>query len=357
MIRYIIKENLLEAPVQALVNTVNTVGVMGKGIALQFKETFPNNFKSYLEACKSGWLRPGKLLVNRENTIGGEKIIINFPTKTEWFKKSSYEYIESGLLDLVKIIVNQKINSIAIPPLGCGNGGLQWEEVKILLETHLSPLVDVEILIYEPNEEIKRALKIQESKKIAKLTQSRAMLLYSLFYYEALGEASSLFVANKLAYFLQRLGENLRLKFKAHYYGPYSVQVGHVLHSLNGKYLKGLEQMNAKAFEPLELNYELFNEVEDYIKRELNAAQKQRLLNLTNLIDGFQSTLSLEVLATVDYVRDVHNAKEKEEVFEKIQNWNERKRKLFDEKHLDVAIQHLDRYARKFALATEADST
>ncbi len=126
-----------------------------------------------------------------------------------------------------------------------------------------------------------------------------------MFYYESMGENSSLFVANKLAYFLQRLGEKSlnKLKFTASHYGPYSVQVGHLLNNVNGKYLKGLEQMNAKAFEPLELQYDKIKEVSDYVRKELSSEQRTRLSNLVKLIDGFQSALALEILASVDFVK------------------------------------------------------
>jgi O-acetyl-ADP-ribose deacetylase (regulator of RNase III) len=150
-----IKGNLLSAPTQALVNTVNTIGVMGKGIALQFKERFPENRVAYERACKVGEMKIGKMLVVRENTTEGEKIIINFPTKNEWFKKSQYNYIEEGLNDLVHVIKEFNIRSIAIPPLGCGNGGLQWVKVKRMIENSLGDLKDTEILIYEPNDAVK----------------------------------------------------------------------------------------------------------------------------------------------------------------------------------------------------------
>ncbi len=342
MIKYT-KGNLLEAPVQALVNTVNTVGVMGKGIALQFKEAFPTNLKAYLEACKEGWLQPGKLLVVREETLDGEKVIINFPTKIEWFKKSRYEYIEEGFKELVKVIESEEIKSIAIPPLGCGNGGLKWEKVRALMERYLSPLTDVEIIIYEPSEKVKEILKKEESTKHITLTPARAMLLYAMFYYETMGETSSLFVANKLAYFLQRLGEKSfnRLKFEASHYGPYSVQVVHMLHDLTGKYLKGLEQMKAKAFEPLELQYDRVKEVSGYIKKKLTQEQRNRLKNLITLIDGFQSALSLEVLASVDYVLRKKPGIQENQVLRTIQSWSERKRKLIQGKHVQIALQHL----------------
>jgi len=343
MIRYT-TGNLLEARSQALVNTVNTVGVMGKGIALQFKEAFPANFRQYAEACKSKWLQPGKLLIVREITLQGEQFIINFPTKTEWRQKSKYEYIESGLKALSDELQKGKIRSISIPPLGCGNGGLEWNRVKALIENHLSPFSEIEITIFEPNDIVKDILKKQEAVKDAKLTPARAMLLYAMFYYETLGESSSLFVANKLAWFLQRLGENLRLNFTESHYGPYSVQVGHVLHNLNGKYLKGLEQMNAKAFENIELSYGTFNEVKQYIDKELKPEQKLRLENLTTLIEGFQSALALEILATVDFVKKVKATTSDEEIIKAVQDWSPRKREFFQEKYIRIAINHLNKF-------------
>lgn len=340
-----IKGNLLNAKVQALVNTVNTVGVMGKGIALQFKEAFPNNYRIYVDTCKRGELVPGKLLVVKEPTLEGEKIIINFPTKTLWHLKSKYDYIEQGLGELVDVIKRENIKSIAIPPLGCGNGGLKWERVRSLMEKYLEHLTDVDILIYEPNEAVKELLKQQDNKKDAKLTQARAMLLYVMFYYESFGEDTSLFVANKLAYFLRRLGEKSfsNLRFEASRYGPYTVQVEHMLHNINGKYLKGLEQMNAKAFEPLELQYDKLQEVSEYVKKELSEDQKTIIKNLTKIIDGFQSALSLEILATVDFVSKDKSLKN-EDIVRTIHNWSDRKKKLFQDKYIDVAINHLRNY-------------
>ena len=341
--------NLLEAQTQALVNTVNTVGVMGKGIALQFKEAFPNNFKSYASVCKNKELHTGKLLIVKEHTLQGEKIIINFPTKTEWYLKSKYEYIEEGLKELVKAIELYKIQSIAIPPLGCGNGGLKWEIVKPMIEKYLGNLQNVDIQIFEPNDAIKEILKKQDIHKEMKLTPARAMILYAMFFYESLGENSSLFVANKLAYFLQRLGEKAfnKLKFEANHYGPCSVQVEHLLHNLNGKYLKGLEQMNVKAFEPLELKYETIKEISDYVRKELSPEQRIILSNLVKLIDGFQSALSLEVLATVDFVKKNEPNLNQDEIIENIQNWSKRKEKLFKERHIKIAINHLQDYGNR----------
>ena len=178
MIRFT-KGNLLTANAEALVNAVNTVGVMGKGIALQFKEEFPENFAIYADACKSGELVPGKLLItNEKNRDGEEKTIINFPTKLNWRNPSKYEYIRDGLAELVKAIGERKITSFAIPPLGCGNGGLKWEIVKGLIEEALND-VDADISIYEPNTEIKSML---QSKPVGKesdvLSENRKPLYF-----------------------------------------------------------------------------------------------------------------------------------------------------------------------------------
>lgn len=348
-----IKGNLLEAKTQALVNTVNTVGVMGKGIALQFKENFPTNYKVYALACKNKELIPGKLLVVNEATLEGDKLIINFPTKTEWFLKSKYEYIEEGLQELARVIEKYNIESIAIPPLGCGNGGLKWEKVKPMIEKYLGHLTNIDIQVYEPNEAVKEILKKQEAIKEVSLTPARAMLLYAMFYYESLGESTSLFVANKLVYFLQRMGEKNfnKLKFEAHHYGPYAVGVEHLLHHLNGTYLKGLEQMNAKAFEPLELQYDKVKEVSAYVKKELTQEQRTRLSNLIKLIDGFQSALSLELLATVDYVKKESPGIKKEDIVKTIHNWSDRKRRLLQEKYIDIAINHLESYSTNLQIS------
>ncbi len=150
MIQYV-TGNLLKSHAQALVNTVNTVGVMGKGIALQFKAQFPHNYKVYVKACKENTLQVGNLLVVVDKSLRcGNKIIINFPTKTDWRKPSEYCYVEKGLMALVAFIKERKIQSIALPALGAGNGRLDWSKVKILMEQYLSPL-HCNIYIYEPN--------------------------------------------------------------------------------------------------------------------------------------------------------------------------------------------------------------
>jgi O-acetyl-ADP-ribose deacetylase (regulator of RNase III) len=343
--------NMLEADTEALVNTVNTFGVMGKGIALQFKERFPMNFKTYADACKKGEMQVGKMLVVKENTLNGEKLIINFPTKIEWFKKSQYSYIEDGLKDLARVIEEYKIKSIAIPPLGCGNGGLKWEKVKPMMDKYLGQLPNVIIQIYEPNDAVKEILQKEEIQKEVGLTAARAMLLYALFKYEKMGEVATIFSANKLAYFLQKSGEPMRLQFVPYKYGPYAQAIEKVLYALNGKYLTGMEQMKARAFEPLQLNYKKYEEVENYVNTNLTSDQKQRLESVFNIIDGFETTLSLEILSSAHFLISENPSLNEDQLFEQIKAWNERKKSIVTKEYINIALEHLNDYSSKLNFA------
>jgi O-acetyl-ADP-ribose deacetylase (regulator of RNase III) len=336
--------DLLQSSAEALVNTVNTVGVMGKGVALQFKEAFPNNNKQYIDACKSKELTIGKLLaVWDENLILGRKLIINFPTKAHWRYPSHLSYIEKGLKALRELITERNIKSIAIPPLGSGNGGLDWNEVKPMIVNALQDL-DTEVIIYEPNKAIKEILQKQETKSAVGLTNARASLLYALFAFESMGEYSSLFSANKLAYFLQRQGLEMNLQFKPLHYGPYAIGVEKVLYRLNGVYLKGLEQGQAKPFEPLKLNYEKWNEVREYVNTKLSPAESQRVKNLIEFLSGYTSELSLEILASVDYLLNTQPSASLDEVMTAIAQWNNRKKELFKRELVEKAYLHLQHY-------------
>lgn len=327
-----------------LVNTVNTVGVMGKGIALQFKDEFPHNYAVYVEECRKGEMYPGKLLTVKDYSPRyGYKTIVNFPTKVHWRNPSEYEYIEKGLVALREFIITNNVESISIPPLGCGNGGLDWARVKPMILDALSGL-RAAIHIYEPNADVARLLKaLAQPIGDVKLNTSSAMMLYALFFYETLGEPSNLFAANKLVYFLQRLGEPAfdKYKFKAASFGPYSQEVGRALHQLNGKYLTGLEQMSLRAFDPLTLQYNTWEEVKQYVDNILPQESRERLNQLITLVSGFQSTLSLEVLATVDYVRKENPGISLEDTIKKVWKWSNRKKALFKERYIQIAYDHL----------------
>ena len=141
---------LLDAPVEALVNTVNTVGVMGKGIALQFKRAYPAMFKDYAAAAKRNELALGRMHVWHTGKLEGPRVMINFPTKRHWRGGSRLPDIEAGLKDLIEVIQRERIRSIAVPPLGCGHGGLNWADVEPLIRAKMQGLKDVDVRIYPP---------------------------------------------------------------------------------------------------------------------------------------------------------------------------------------------------------------
>jgi O-acetyl-ADP-ribose deacetylase (regulator of RNase III) len=315
--------------------------VMGKGIALQFREAFPENYKLYRQAVNRGDVVIGKMFVYRSAQLDGTRYIINFPTKEEWFRPSSYAYIEEGLKDLVRVIQLSGIKSVAIPPLGCGHGGLDWKIVKTMIEQAMSSLPEVEVVLYEPDAKVNEILAAQGSDKETKLTPARAMMLYLLFYYEALGEQASLFAANKLSYFLQQFGEKqLKLRFVR----PYSSQVDHLMYALNGKYLSGLEQRSAKAFDPLRLNYAALEEVQQFLQSQLNPSEQDRIRRVAEFIDGFASPLALEALASVYSILEEYPDWNEDQVFGQIQEWSARKKNIFSRPQIDAAYKHLQQF-------------
>lgn len=325
MIHYI-TGNLLDSDAEALVNTVNTVGVMGKGIALQFKNAFPNNYKKYFEACKNKELNVGQLLVTEENVLSGKKIIINFPTKTNWRLPSEYKYIEDGLAELVKVIKEKNIKSIAIPPLGAGNGGLDWNKVKLILEKYLSHL-KVEVFIYEPNATIKEVLK----KERVKLTPARAMLLSVLYDLVRNGEFVSEFASEKIAYFLQNFGakDSFKLEFKQNFYGPYSGKVKHVLYYLNGSYIMGYSSKDKKPFEELQIVMESEKEVDEFLSKPENREYKIIAQKTKTFLSGFYSSFGLELLSTIDFIMKEKNITQEKDIINCLENWSSRKKTMF----------------------------
>lgn len=342
MIQYIVG-NLLESEAQVLVNTVNTVGVMGKGIALQFKTQFPHNFKIYAQACKEKTLQIGELLtVEDHSSLYGKKTIVNFPTKTDWRRASDYQYIEKGLQALVTFVKAQKITSMAIPPLGVGNGGLEWAKVRTLMEQYLSPL-PCHIYIYEPNTAVKEVLK----KERVALTPARAMLLAVLYDLVANGEFVSEFASEKVAYFLQRFGANdfFKLSYQPNFYGPYSGKVKHVLHYLNGSYLNGYSAKDKKPFEPLDLIRDAEADVWAFLTQKENQTAYQTVLKTKSFLSGFYSNFGLELLSTLDYIVQMQKTKDLELIKQQLEQWSSRKTKLFaKERFLQIGIQHLEKH-------------
>ncbi len=335
-----IKGDLFDSDAEALVNTVNTEGVMGKGIALQFKSHFPENFKHYASACKNKELKIGTLLVTEEETLlTGRKTIINFPTKTTWRLPSEYKYIEIGLKELHRVIKDRNIKSIAIPPLGAGNGGLEWDVVKAMILSHLSGL-ECKILIYEPNSQIQEKLKDER----VKLTPARAMLLAVMYQLVRNGEFASEFAAEKIAYFLQRFGakESFNLEFKPYFYGPYSGKVKHVLYYLNGSYITGFTSKEKKPFEELGLIMKAEVDVDAFLNRPENKAHQITVEKTKEFLTGFYSSFALELLSTIDFIIKDKGINSVEAITKELNNWSNRKRTLFtNPTFIETALSNL----------------
>jgi len=335
MIKYQVG-NILESQTEALVNTVNTVGVMGKGIALSFKMTFPIVNEEYLKAIKQGLIQIGTVQVIKMNTLV-PKYIINFPTKKDWRYPSKVEYIEKGLDDLVAKICEYDIKSISVPPLGCGNGKLKWEIIRPLMVNHFIPIADrVEIVIFEPGYSDQRMVQ----KEDVKLTPARAMLIYLLKQYQVLGYSINLLVAQKLAYLLQRFGEPLNLKFEKGHYGPYAHRLLHLLKYLNGYYIWFKEEDNRPG-NTVNIDVKNYTKVESYMADSISDEQKERIQKVLKAIEGFESPYGLELLATVDFIIQQTHTSEYEIIQKDIYNWTYRKRTIMKPYHIQVATKQV----------------
>lgn len=336
----IVQGDLLQQnDVDAIVNTVNCVGVMGKGIALQFKKKWPANFKAYADACKSGDVRPGKMFVYDAGALATPKYVVNFPTKDHWRGKSQIEFIQSGLQDLTRLVRELNIHSIAVPPLGCGNGGLVWDNVKVLIEEAFADLPDVDVRLFAPGQS-PRAKDIAVKTERPRMTPGRAAILKVLETYRTLNYGLSKIEVQKLAYFLQNAGENLRLNFMKNQYGPYADQLRHALDRMDGHFIRGVgDGVVESEIEPIP---EALVEADQFIISQENPKLVEHVNRVRELIEGFQSPYGMELLSTVHWVAIYENAQTVEQATESIHNWNERKRNIMNSEHIKIAWERLE---------------
>lgn len=346
------KGNLLEANVEAVVNTVNTVGVMGKGIALMFKERFPKNYREYVAASKIGAIQIGKMFISATDELSGPKWVINFPTKKHWRYPTKIEWVRAGLVALRDVIQEKQISSIAVPPLGCGNGGLNWSDVRPLIEEYLGNLTDVEVIVYEPTQEYQNVAK---KKGVETLTPARALIAEMIRRYWVLGIECTLLEAQKLAWFLERmvvkmgLDDPLDLRFTADRYGPYANRLMHLLDGLDGSYLHCDKRLSdATPFDTIWFEDAKREKLDLYLKGADASVYLPALEAADELIDGFQSPLGLEALATVDWLIAREGAEASlEGIRNGIRNWPagpthaQRKERLFSDRLLTLALERL----------------
>lgn len=343
--------NLLEASVEALVNTVNEVGVMGKGIALMFKEAYPESARAYEDACKRGLVRVGQVLVTPSQRLLGPRWIIHFPTKKHWRQPSRMDWVRDGLRDLVRQLRERDIQSVAVPPLGCGNGGLDWEQVRREIEVAFAELPEVHVEVFAPSPEYLNAPKREG---VEELTPARALIAELVRRYSILGIECALVEVQKLAWFLQRviraqgLTDPLGLTFAPNRYGPYDDRLRHLLDSLDGSYLHCERRIaDASPFERVWFEDQKRAQVAEYLRNEANE-YLPALERTAAVIDGFESPLGMELLATVDWLLSREAvAPTVADVQAGLRRWPAgadaaaRKQRIFEPRMLEVALRRL----------------
>lgn len=334
---YSVKGNLLEDQAEAYVNTVNTVGVMGKGIALQFKKAFPAMFKQYAKDCRAGKVQVGKMHIVSVEGLTNPRLIINFPTKEHWRNPSNVNYIREGLKDLVKVIHGLEIKSLALPPLGCGNGGLDWSIVRPIIFEELDHL-EIDIHLYEPIGAPPQDEMIVRTKR-PNMTMGRALLIGAMERYAGPGYRMSLLEVQKIAYFLYEIGALPKLNFKKHIYGPYSEKVNHVLQAMEGHWIRGYGDRTEGA--EIYLLDGAIEEAECFLNKHQEA--QDYLEKLTDLIYGFETPYDLELLSTVNWVLKDNeiDINDKESVLHSVQKWNSRKKKIFPPHDIEIVRDYL----------------
>lgn len=315
--------NVLESNAECLVNTVNCEGYMGKGIAYQFKIKFPRNNDDYIKACKDGTLRVGKLHYFKEDG----KTIVNFPTKDKWREKSKINYIKEGMKELVHLIESLKIESIAIPPLGCGNGGLNWSDVKPIILDDLQTLAKtVEIYIYEPSKYYQN-----NPTQAPKLNTSHLILMAfkpNLYRFNKLR-------LQKTAYFMNLFSGYEYFKFDKHLYGPYAHSIDILIKDI--KEFQKYYNLDTEQASQLAKTTLVSESVEKKLQVYLPAVQYA-----TEFVNLIKSDKELELLATICSVIQTEPGLNEIEVSQKIKSWSQEKATKFGQQQILEGINRLE---------------
>jgi len=327
--------DILAEDAEALVNTVNCVGIMGRGVALQFKRAFPENFKAYERACKQGGVEPGRMFVFDTGQLTHPRFIINFPTKRHWRGKPRMEDIEKGLDLLVGEIRHRGIRSIAVPPVGAGLGGLPWVEVRSLIERAFLALPDVRVVVFEPAPS-SETLQVPKARRIPEMTPGRAALVGLMDRYLAglLDPFVTLLEVHKLMYFTQEAGEPLRLRYVAGPYGPYAENLRHVLHAIEGYYVSGYGTGGDAPDKVLQLVPGAIADARASLKA--HPKSQARFEKVARLVEGFESPFGLELLATVHWIATREHSESDDDLIARTYAWAERKRQ-FSEHQIRLA--------------------
>lgn len=334
--------DLLAAPVEAVVNTVNTRGVMGKGIALQVKQRWPEVDRAYRAASKRGDVVLGQMHVVERGGLGeGPRFVINFPTKDHWRSPSKLSDIEEGLTELRTLVAKLAITSIAVPPLGCGNGGLNWDDVRPLIEAALGDLDGVDVAVYPPDG-APAADTMVVGTHAPRMSPTLAGIVRLLEGYSADVLGITDIEVQKLAYFLGAHRPNLQLEFVKGPYGPYCEDLHFVLQRAEGHYLKGYGDRSRRPWElgSLEVLPGALEVADKVVRAE--PAFDSDLRAVAELVDGFEGAWGLELLSTVHWVAtEPDGASDPASARERIGAWSTRKNRLFPEAEVQDAWNHL----------------
>lgn len=327
--------DILSEDVEAVVNSVNCVGVMGRGIALQFKNAYPANFKAYAAACRQHQVEPGRMFVHETNLLAGPQWIINFPTKRHWRSKSRLEDIQAGLEDLASTIDQLGIRSIAVPPLGSGLGGLDWREVRRRIESELGRLEHVEIVVFEPGGGPVDD-RPNPSATAPDMTLPRAIVieLMSRFIESLLDPFVTLLGVHKLMYFIQEGGECMNLRFRRHLYGPYAENLRHLLLRINGHFVMGYSNKGDAPHDPIWVVPGVRRDAVQFLDGESQPCA--RIDRVMDLVDGFETANGLELLASVHWALEKEPDKLTGGLVQYIHDWHPRKRR-FTERQINLA--------------------
>lgn len=340
--------DILQADVDAVINTVNTVGVMGKGLALQFKRRYPENYKAYRQACDRNEIRIGQMFVTENHELTGPRFIINFPTKKHWRADSRLEYIREGLKDLRRIIVEQGIRSVAVPPLGAGNGGLRWTEVRPLIQESFEGIPAVAVQIFEP---VDAHFAIAAS-KAPRMTNSRALLLALTLAYSRRREmiepwedarGASHLEIQKLMFFASQLMPKMGLQFAQGKYGPYSDVVRIMLQEMEGSYLSGFGDGNDRVLElsPIVVTDTGVQALKGFVPSGPDGEFDDVVNGVLARIEGFEGAYPIELLASVDWAVRTLGTDELEQVTNFVQGWTPRKGRLFTSEDIETSLRQL----------------
>jgi len=333
--------DIVKADAEALVNTVNCVGIMGRGVALQFRKAFPSNFRDYKASCDRKQLHPGRMLVHDLGRLANPRYIINFPTKRHWRGKSRIQDIEVGLTALIEEIRARNIRSIAVPPLGCGLGGLDWDEVHPRIEQDFQAVPGVRVLLFEPRGAPATEAMVKEQ-NAPRMTAGRAALLGLMRRYlvAAMDPFVSLLEVHKLMYFMQESGEPLKLRYQKAPYGPYAENLRHVLSHIEGYFIRGYGDAEDRPDKQLELDREASEQAELFLRNQ--SGSFDRFDRVVDLIQGFETPYGMELLATVHWVVMREGAASADEAVRAVYDWSDRKR-MFTPHHIRLAWEVLSR--------------